>query len=285
MEQTVAVNGVTLGVRTAGRVEDPAILLMHGAGQSLLAWEDEFVDRLVAGGRHVVRFDARDAGRSTNYPVGAPPYSLSDMAADTAALIEALGLGRAHLVAMSQGSAIAQLVALDHPERVASLTLLGSTAGWAGDENSGLPPMSDEILASFAEETPGPDWADRTAVIDYLVEIERPFAGARFDEPALRAIAEGTVDRSTSVEAQLTNPFLVDPGKPWRHRLGEIAVPALVTHGSRDPLFPLGHGEALAAEIPGARLIVLEGVGHEIYPRSTWDAVIPEILAHTAPRI
>ncbi|WP_283135886.1 alpha/beta fold hydrolase [Rhizohabitans arisaemae] len=284
MERTVAVNGVTLSVSAAGRAQDPAILLLHGAGQSLVAWEEEFVDRLAAGGRHVVRFDARDAGRSTGFPVGAPPYGLRDLVADAAALIDALGLGQMHLVAMSQGSAVAQLLALDHPERVASLTLTGSTPGGPGHEQPDLPPMTDQILATFTEEGPEPDWADRAAVVEYLVEGERPYAGAWFDEPGLRAMAGRVFDRTPNLAAQLTNPFLIDAGKPWRDRLDRIAVPTLVLHGSQDPLFPLGHGRALAAEIPGARLTVLEGAGHEIFPRPTWETVIPEILNHTAPR-
>ncbi|GAA0915861.1 alpha/beta hydrolase [Nonomuraea longicatena] len=282
MERTIDVNGITLGVRTAGRPEDPAVLLLHGAGQSLLAWEQEFVDRLVAGGRHVVAVDARDTGRSTSFPVGQPPYGLRDLVADAAALIEALGLARVHVVALSQGSAVAQLLALDHPERVATLTLAAATPGGPGHEQPDLPPMADHILALFTEEAPAPDWSSREAVIEYLVEGERPYAGDRFDPAGSRAAAERTYERTRDLAAQLTNPFLIDPGKPWRDRLGEITAPTLVVHGSQDPLFPLGHAEALTAEIPGARLLVLDGVGHEIFPRHTWDAVVPAILAHTS---
>ncbi|MFI6390375.1 alpha/beta fold hydrolase [Nonomuraea sp. NPDC050547] len=282
MERKLAVNGVELNVETSGDPGDPAILLLHGAGQSLVAWEEEFVARLVAGGRRVVRFDSRDAGRSTSYPAGEPAYGLNDLAADAAALIEALGLDGAHLVAMSQGSAVAQLVALDHPGRAASLTLTGATPGGPGHESPDLPPMADRILALFAEEQPGPDWTDRAAVLDYLVEGERPYAGAVFDEAALRAMAARVVDRTPNLAAQLTNPFLIDAGRPWRERLGEIAVPVLVFQGGDDPLFPPGHGQALAAAIPGARARVLEGVGHEIFPRRTWDEVVPAILGHTA---
>ncbi|MFI6297373.1 alpha/beta fold hydrolase [Nonomuraea sp. NPDC050790] len=282
MERKLAVNGIELNVETSGAHGDPAILLLHGAGQSLVAWEDDFVAALVAGGRQVVRFDSRDAGRSTSYPAGEPGYGLNDLVADAAALIEALGLERAHLVAMSQGSAVAQLLALGHPGRVASLTLTGATPGGPGHEYADLPPMAEKILALFAEEQREPDWSDREAVLGYLVEGERPYAGAVFDEAAQRVMAGRVVDRTPNLAAQLTNPFLIDAGTPWRGRLGEIATPVLVFQGGDDPLFPPGHGQALAEAISGARVRVLEGVGHEIFPRRTWDEVVPAILEHTA---
>ncbi|MFE7801727.1 alpha/beta fold hydrolase [Nocardia sp. NPDC057440] len=262
----------------------PAILLIHGAGESLLAWEEEFIERLVAGGRSVIRYDSRDAGRSATYPVGAPPYGLRDLVADAVGLLDALGLEQAHLIGMSQGAAVAQLVALDHPDRVATLTLASSTPGDPGHHYPDLPEMSPELQAFFAGEAAEPDWSNRAAVVEYLVEADRPFTAASlpFDTAARRPKAERIIDRANDIAAQLTNPFMIDPGAPWRDRLGKIAAPTLVLHGTEDPLFPIGHGRALATEIPGARFLALEHTGHEIAPRAQWDSVVAAILAHTS---
>ena len=115
------------------------------------------------------------------------------------------------------------------------------------------------------------------------MELERPFAGAGgFDAEAQREYAGRVFDRARNLASQLTNPFAVKGGEGWRGRLGEIAAPTLVIHGDDDPLFPLEHGRALAREIPGAELLVLEGVGHEYPPPRTWDTVVAAILRHTA---
>jgi len=147
-----------------------------------------------------------------------------------------------------------------------------------------LPAMSRELLELFANEPAEPDWSDRAAVIDYLVEDERPFAARSrpFDTDGMRAVAERVVERTADIAAQLTNPYLIDAGEPWRGRLGQVGARTLVLHGTEDPLFPTGHGRALAAEIPGARLTLLEQVGHEVFPRHQWDIVIPAVLDHTA---
>jgi pimeloyl-ACP methyl ester carboxylesterase len=283
-ERIVKANGVELCVESFGDPADPAVLLIHGAGHSLLAWEEEFVGRLVAGGRQVIRYDSRDAGRSTSYPAGAPTYGLGDLAADAAALLDVLGITAAHVVGMSQGSAVAQLLALDHADRVVSVTLASSTPGGPGHHNPDLPAPTQEIQELFANEPVEPDWSDRAAVIDYLVEAERPFAAHSrpFDTDGMHAAAERVVDRTVNIAAQVTNPFLIDAGEPWRGRLGHVSAPTLVMHGTEDPFFPIGHGSALAAEIPDARFIPMEQTGHEVFPRHLWDMVIPALLDHTA---
>lgn len=282
--QIIKVNEIELAVETSGSPADPAILLIHGGGHSLLNWDEEFVTRLAAAGRYVIRYDSRDAGRSTGSPAGAPAHNLRDLVSDAASLIEALGLECAHVVGMSQGAAVAQLLALDHPGRVASLTLASSTPGGPGHEHDDLPQMSTELQELFATEQAAPDWSDREAVIAYLVEAERPFAAHSrpFDEEAMRRLAERVADRTIDIAAQLTNPFLLDAGEPWRHRLGRIEAPTLVLHGTEDPFVPFGHGRALAAEIPGAHLIAMEQTGHEVFPPHLWDLLIPAILDHTA---
>ena len=176
--------------------------------------------------------------------------------------------------------------ALDHPDRVASLTLASSTPGIPGEEARDLPGVSDELKVAFANQPPQPDWADRAAVIDYLVEAERPYAARSrpSDEAAMRDLAGRVFDRSANIAASLTNPFMVDAGDPWRQRLGGVAVPTLVVHGTEDPVFPYGHALALAQEIPGAELLALEQTGHEYFPRATWDLVVSALLRHTSLR-
>ncbi|MEV6274429.1 alpha/beta hydrolase [Nocardia sp. NPDC051832] len=281
--RTIAVNGIDLCTEAFGNPADQAVLLIHGAGESMLAWDAEFVARLAAGGRYVVRYDSRDAGRSTTFPVGAPPYGLADLVADAAGLIIALGLERVHLVGMSQGSAVAQLVALDHPQLVASLTVASGTPGGPGHQYADLPAMSAELAQFFEGAAPEPDWTDLAAVTDYLAESLRPFAAASrpFDLAAQQESAAKVVHRAANIAAQLTNPYLLDAGAPWRNRLGDIAVPTLVYHGDEDPLFPLDHGRILAREIPNAQFRPLPHTGHEVFPPHTWDTVISDLLTHT----
>lgn len=280
-ERLVQLTEVELCVQTYGDPTDPAVLLIHGAGQSVLSWADELCARLAAGPRFVVRYDSRDAGRSTTSPPGSPPHTLRDLADDAVGLLDALELETAHVVGMSQGAAVAQLVALEHPERVASLVLASATPGGPGHDSPDLPTMSDELAAFFAGDMPEPEWTSSPSVVDYLVDSERPFAGRDFDEQAMRALAEQIVDRATDIRAQLTNPFLLDPGAPWRQRLDEIEAPTLVLHGIDDPLFPIAHGRALAAEIRGARFMPMDGTGHEMVPKRLWDQVVPAIVQAT----
>ena len=242
----------------------------------MLGWEDEFCRRLAAGSRFVIRYDHRDTGRSVSYEPGAPPYSLRDLTADAVGLLDAFGLDRAHLVGRSMGGGIAMLAALDYPDRAASLTLVGTSPG-----GPDLPPMSREFLDYVGELRP--DWSDRAAVIDHFIGLLRLFSGGsgHFDEATMREVIGREVDRTVNIEASMTNHFAMDMGEPVPERLGEIGVPTLVVHGVNDPIFPLGHALALANEIPDARLLTLEGTGHEL-PRAVWDVVVPAVLRHTS---
>jgi pimeloyl-ACP methyl ester carboxylesterase len=281
-ERIIRANGVDLCVQTFGDRVDPSILLIMGGGSSMDWWEDAFCERLMVGCRFVIRYDHRDTGRSVSYEPGAAPYTLRDLAEDAVGLLDAFGLESAHLVGMSMGGWIGQLVALENPDRVASLTLI-STSPTAGPSDPDLPEMSQELRAFFAQEVSEPDWSDRDAVIDYIVEGERPFAGSRpFDEAAIRGVAARVFDRTTNLASSITNHAGFDSGDRWRERLGGLSVPTLVIHGIEDPMYPYGNAVALAKEIPGAQLLALERVGHEVPPRSLWDVVVPAILQHTA---
>jgi pimeloyl-ACP methyl ester carboxylesterase len=277
-ERILQVNGVELCTQTFGSADDPAVLLVMGLAASMLHWEDAFCERLAGGSRFVIRYDHRDTGRSVAYPPGAPEYTGDDLVSDAGGLLDALGVSPAHVVGFSMGGALAQLLALDYPARVASLTLISTSPGTGAD----LPGMSEELRAHFADPPPEPDWSDREAVVEYLVEDERAYAARSrpFAEAERRELARRIVDRTTDVAASMKNHWALEGGESWRERLGQIRVPTLVIHGTEDPLFPIGHALALASEIPGARLVRLEGIGHEL-PREAWDVVVPEILRHT----
>jgi pimeloyl-ACP methyl ester carboxylesterase len=248
-------------------------------------WEDGFCERLAAGRRFVVRYDLRDTGQSITYPPGAPEYDGIDLVADAVGVLDAFGIARAHVAGISMGGGIAQLVALDHPARVASLALFSTSPGGAGSDNPDLPPMSDQLAASFRQPPPDPDWTDRGAVVDYVVEDLRNYTGSHpFDEERLRALAGRVFDRTIDIASTMKNHGVIGGGGPLRPRLEEIATSTLVLHGTEDPLFPFGHAEALAAEIPAARLMALDRVGHEHPPPVLWDQVVADLLDHTAER-
>src|SRR5215203_3621747 len=263
-----------LYAETFGAAADPAVVLLHGAGNAMMAWDAELCEALAARGRFVVRLDSRDAGRSLR-PDDAGPYSMHDLAGDVVALLDALELPAATLGGVSQGGVTAQIVAVEHPARVSGLVLISTTPG--GDD---LPGPVEGVFTGGPET---PDWSDRAAVVRYLVELERPYGAARFDEELHTRMAERTVDHAGDIAAQLAYPFEVEGGRPVRDRLGEVRVPAVVVHGTADPAFPLAHGRALAAAIPGARLVEVEGFGHGTLPRDEWPRLVELISSLPGP--
>ena len=276
-------DGVELCVETFGRPADPTVLLVAGGAQSMVWWEAALCERIAGCGRHVVRYDHRDTGRSTTSPVGAPAYTAEDLATDPLRILDALDVDAAHVVGMSMGGGIAQHLAVHHPSRVRTLTLVSTSPDGPGDASNGLPPIAPPVMATFTDPDPEPDWSDRESVLLYRVDAERAYVGSLgFDEERVRRLAAAEIDRTRDMAASMTNHFLAEGGPSERHRLGTIAAPTLVLHGTDDPLFPIGHGEALAREIPGARLVPLPGVGHEIPPPSLWDVVVTELVTHPA---
>jgi pimeloyl-ACP methyl ester carboxylesterase len=276
-EQEFTINGAAICVEVQGDMEDPTVLLI---GASMLSWPDELYERLVAGGR-VIRYDVRDTGRSESYPPGKPGYSLADLVEDAVGVLDATATRFAHVVGMSTGGWIAQLLALDHPERVATLTLIASRPNTPGPVDADLPGHADSVMEAIRN-TPQPDWSDERAVVDRLVLLARTYAGEGvFDEASTRAQAEAVVARTTNVTSALTNIAFANHGPRWRERLGEISTPTLVLHGEDDPFFPIGNGEALAGEIPDARLVRLPRTGHWL-PAHAIPTIANELLAHTA---
>ena len=255
----IVANDVTLGIESFGDEDAPLVLL--AGGTTMLSWPDSLCERLAAGGRRVVRYDLRDCGESTLADPEAPAYNLRDLAADAAALADALGGGPAHLAGIGVGGMVAQVAALDHPGAFSALTLVGTRAVAPGPADDDLP-EHDQATMSRLFGSPMPDWTDREAVAEFAA------AGAEIlgDDPiAARVIAERIWDRTpdTSPEVQTANQMgmvfsRLDCTPRWRERLPEIEVPTLVVHGRRDPFFPVGNGEAIAREIPGAQLLVLD---------------------------
>ncbi|HYD10322.1 MAG TPA: alpha/beta hydrolase [Acidimicrobiales bacterium] len=278
------VDGLELCVDAFGDAQDPAVLLIGGASSSMDAWHPDWCARLAASGRYVVRYDHRDTGRSSTCAPGDPDYTGRDLTDDVLRILDGLSLVRVHLVGVSMGAGIAQDVAARHPSRVETITLIATTAaGDLGASGADLPSPLPRIIETFEHPAPEPDWADRDAVIASLVDELRTYAGSLgLDEADARAYAAATFDRSIDVRAARNHGSIAgDESDAPPIVMADIAAPTLVVHGSDDPMFPLPHGEALAAAIPGARLLVVDGMGHEAPPRPTWDVVVPAILDHT----
>jgi pimeloyl-ACP methyl ester carboxylesterase len=275
----VQANGVTLGVESFGDDGAPLVLLV--GGPTMLSWPDALCERLAACGRRVVRYDLRDSGESTTTNPNAPAYTLRDLAADAAALADALGGRPAHLAGIGVGGMVAQVAALDHPGAFSALTLAGTRPVAPGKPDDDLPDH-DQATMKRLFALPMPDWADREAVAEFAAAR----AEIRGDDPvAARAIGARIWDRTpgTSPPIQMANQlglvFSKLECKPrWRERLSDIAVPTLVVHGRRDPFFPVGNGEAIAREIPGARLLVLEEAATAI-PDAAASKVAEAMLA------
>ncbi|WP_232666947.1 alpha/beta fold hydrolase [Pseudonocardia sp. TRM90224] len=281
-EQILTIDGADLCFETFGDPADPAVLLIAGGAQSMVWWEDEFCARLAEAGRRVVRYDHRDTGRSSSSPPGRPSYTSRELHTDPLRILDALGVSRAHLMGLSMGGGIAQRIALEHPARVRTLCLASTSPAVPADHGRSLPPPSQQVMATFTDPAPEPDWNDRDAVIAHRVEAERPYAGTLpFDRQRYRRLAAREVDRTRDMAALLTNHFVLDDDTPPAARLSRITAPTMVLHGTADPMFPIEHGRALAAEIPGARLVPLPGVGHQQPPPELWDLVVPAVVDHT----
>lgn len=276
---SVRANGIDLGIESFGRTEDPLVLL--AGGTTMLSWPDALCERLAAEGRRVVRYDLRDSGASTTLDPENPAYDLRDLVADAVALVEVLGAGTAHLGGVGVGGMVAQVAALDHPDIFSALTLVGTRPVAPGPVDKDLPDHDRAVMGAMFSR-PRPDWTDRDAVAAFAAAGAEPMGN---DPQQARATATRIWDRTPSSDPavhqanQLGMVFSrIDCSPRWRERLGELDMPALVVHGRADPFFPVGNGEVLAAEIPGARLLVLDDMGTALRHASA-DRIAAEMLA------
>jgi pimeloyl-ACP methyl ester carboxylesterase len=292
-ERFIEGNGVSLRTQAFGDPSDPALLLVLGATAPMRFWQDAFCVRLAEAGRFVIRYDNRDTGRSTSFPPGAPGYTIRDMAGDAAAVLDAYGIERAHVAGWSLGGMIAQHVAIYYPQRVRSLFLystsldatgVGNAASGAGQNSGALPlppPATFELMAYLAQV----DWRNRDAAIEgWTRELLTLTGSGDPQEPAaVREVVEVVVDEARDVVAhRLNHPIVVATSPSWRASLGAIAAPTMVMHGTDDGALPPEHGRALAREIPGARLVEVEGMGHVLAPHSRyWGVLADALIAHT----
>ena len=284
---TVRANGIALEYAETGLRDAPVILLIMGLGMQLVAWPDALCEGLAARGFRVVRFDNRDVGLSTGMPPARPvataatmarafmglpvrpPYTLNDMARDTVGLMDALGMAKAHVVGASMGGMIAQIVAIDHPERVKSLTSIMSSP-------SPLMPRP-KVLRALLRPRP----RSRELAIHRMIEFFRLVGGSGYPptDAELRARTEGAVRRSYRPDA-FTRQLLAIQTAPSRARmLHRVRAPTLVLHGDEDPLVPLRGGLDTAASIAGARLRIVPGMGHFL-PEALVPLLTDEIAGH-----
>lgn len=281
------VGDIELAYETLGRREDPPVLLVMGLGGHLHFWPDGFCSELTERDLFVVRYDNRDVGLSTHLSdagpadiaamfaggaTGPPAYTLSDLAADAVGLIEALGLESAHLVGVSLGGMIVQQAAIEHPERVRSLVSMSSTTG-----DPAVGAARQEAMAALFT-PPGPT---REEMGEHAVSLTAVIGsqGLPRDEAWLRERGLRTFDRGYDRDGISRQAAAVVSATDRTQRLGALAVPALVVHGSDDPLVDLSGGAATADAIPGAELLVIDGMGHDL-PPGAW-APVADAIART----
>jgi pimeloyl-ACP methyl ester carboxylesterase len=286
-EERAQANGIEIVYETIGDDSDPPLLLVMGLGMQLIHWDRELCEQLAGRGFRVIRFDNRDAGRSTQIQAPVPnlmramagfkveaPYRLDDMADDTFALLDHLGIESAHVAGVSMGGMIAQTMAIRRPERVLSLTSIMSTTG---ERRAGRPKL--RVWGVLTRRAP----RDRDAYIEYFVRVFRMIGSKDFayDEDRVRAEAAATYDRGHHPAGTGRQLAAIMASGDRTERLRELRVPTTVIHGKDDPLIPFRGGRATARAIPDARLIAIPGMGHDM-PREMWPRLVDAIAETTA---
>jgi pimeloyl-ACP methyl ester carboxylesterase len=291
----IVANGLQIEVEDSGLgaagERRPAVLLIMGLGMQLVAWPPDMVQALVNAGYRVIRHDNRDVGLSQRmeslgkpnliwaglqHKLGfapRPPYTLADMAADALGVLDALGVKQAHVVGMSMGGMIAQRLALAAPNRVLSLTSVMSSSSAPG-----LPQARPEVIAALMRR---PSGLDRQAVVDHYVRLFRVIGSPGFATPEaeLRQRIAQSADRGFYPVGTLRQMLAVMADSSRAAQLGQISAPTLVFHGHDDPLLPYACGEDTARRIPGARLVGMAGMGHDL-PGPVVDRLLAALLPH-----
>ena len=285
----VHANGVDIWTEDFGDPSNPTILLVMGAGGQAILWPDEFIDALVAGGKHVIRYDNRDVGQTTCFDFEKDPYTIADMAADAVAVLDAYGVDQADIVGASMGGMIVQTVALNAPDRVRTMTSIMSTplaagfmAAIMGGGDGTLPRPEQKVLDLMALNAEPPTSDEER--IDRAVEQWRALAGtmAPFDEDEVRERERRILARAKNIDAANNHQLAIGvvTGPDRRSRRGSRRPPLSSTE-RQDPILPYAHGEATAKAIPGAKLLPIEGMGHEL-PAPAIPILVDAILDHTA---
>lgn len=273
---------------TLGNPTDPAVVLIMGLGGQLTAWDEEFCELLAAQDMFVIRFDNRDSGLSTSFDdadldlsaalgaamAGKPievPYTLSDMAGDTRALMDHLDIERAHLVGVSMGGMIAQTLAAENPERVISLTSIMSSTG---SRAVGQP--TPEALAALFDRPPN----DRTAAVEASVRAQEVIGSPiHFDEDRAREKARAAFDRSFNPEGTGRQLAAIYSAGNRSDQIERIVAPTLVIHGEQDSLIHVSGGHHTAELVPDSRLLILDEMGHDL-PPPLWEYLVGELTDH-----
>ncbi|MEY2398966.1 MAG: hypothetical protein QOJ00_2140 [Actinomycetota bacterium] len=267
----VQANGITIEYETIGSSDDEPMLMVMGHGAQLVSWPAEFLEALAASGYFVIAYDNRDVGLSTKFPAGAA-YTLADMAADGIGLLDALEIDSAHIVGASLGGGIVQQMVIDFPERVRSLcSIMSTTSG------PGLPPPTAEVINAMTR----PPATDRDAVIEQSVEGAHLVGSTAFDidDDVVRQRAALSFDRGFHPDGRINQSMAIATAADRTAALGEVKVPTVVIHGSVDPLVSPVGGELTAKAIPGAELVVIEGMGHDL-PDGAFPAVVEAIVTN-----
>lgn len=295
----IRANGIDIEVEDSAQTDasfarKPAVLLIMGLGMQLIAWPPEMVRALEDAGYRVVRFDNRDVGLSSHFDVlGKPnllwaslkyklglvpaaPYSLSDMAADAIGVLDALQIEKAHVVGVSMGGMIAQRVALAAPQRTLSLTSIMSTSGARG-----LPQAAPEVVRVLLSRPAG---TSTTAVVEHTMRLFKAIGSPAYPVPEaeMRERVTAGVQRALHPVGTLRQMLAIVADITRAALLSRITAPTLVIHGKADPLVPLACGEDTARRIPGARLVTITGMGHDLPPepvRQILAALIPHLKA------
>jgi pimeloyl-ACP methyl ester carboxylesterase len=277
-------NGIQIEYETTGDPHGRPLLLIIGLADQLIHWDDSVCADLVRRGHYVIRFDNRDSGLSTKCDGPAPAplrgrktppiYSLDDMADDTIGLLDALGIDKAHLCGASMGGMVAQCAAVRYPSRCLSLTSIYSTSG-----NRSLPPPDPEVMGLLL--TPAP--RDREGYVEYMVLFIRMTTGKgfAFDDAYAREISQRAYDRSFCPEGTTRQLRAIATQTDRRRALADLTVPTLVVQGTDDPLVAVEAGKDLADVIPGARLLLIEGMGHDLACGGAWPVIVEAVAAHT----
>jgi len=288
-ERIAPSNGIEIAYQEMGDPDGEPLILVMGLATQMLAWDEEFCSMLAERGFRVVRFDNRDIGHSTWLDGAALPgrldillrradgaaYLLSDMAVDTVGLMDHLEIESAHVAGISMGGMIAQALAIEHPKRIRSLVSMHSTTGnrWVG-----TPTM--RVFAHMLSEAP----RDRDAFIERIVKTYELIGSPAYptDEERLRRVVEGSWDRGHNPRGGLRQLHAIVASGDRTAALRKLELPATVIHGTRDPLVRTSGGRATARAIPGARLHLIEGMGHDM-PREIWPIFVDE-FARAASR-